>query len=464
MKKQLIVLLLVFIILPLSGCLKDLGERPKGVTLNYWRVWDGSDDFAEIIASYSRRHPYVTIKYKKLRYDEFEQELIEAFATDRGPDIFSIHNTWMYGYQARGLLSPMPPETVMTVPEVKGSLKKEVYWNKIKNKSPSLNQIRNDFVDTVYNDIVINYKDEKTNVSSPRVFGLPLSVDTLAMFYNKDLFNNAGITSPPEFWNREFQQDVKKLTKQNNKGEIIQSGVALGGSDNIERSTDILSALMMQNGAQMMQGSSIAFHRRPMGESRDYNPGIDALRFYSDFANPAKEVYSWNSNLENSLDLFIANKLAMMFGYSYMLPIIKSQAPKLNFSVTALPQIEGNPQSINFANYWVEVVSNKCKNKDAAWDFIKFITTNKKAVKSYLDKTQRPTALRSLIDEQIEEEIITPFVNSILTAKSWYRGNDAVTAEKILNDMIDKVVNNQNTITEAVNIAAQKVQQTIKSN
>ena len=81
-----------------------------------------------------------------------------------------------------------------------------------------------------------------------------------------------------------------------------------------------------------------------------------------------------------------------------------------------------------------------------------------------MDKTKRPTALRSLIDEQIEEEIITPFVDSVLTAKSWYRGNDAVTAEKILNDMIDKVVNNQNTVSEAVNIAAQKVQQTVKSN
>jgi multiple sugar transport system substrate-binding protein len=299
------------------------------------------------------------------------------------------------------------------------------------------------------------------------------------MFYNKDLFNNAGITSPPPYWNREFQQNVKKLTKQNNKGEIVQSGVALGGSDNIERATDILSVLMMQNGTEMMNDSGrVTFHLRPekFGD-RNYNPGLDALRFYSDFANPAKEVYSWNKSLDNSLDLFTQNKLAMMFGYSYMLPTIKAEAPKLNFAIAPLPQIEGNSETVGFANYWVEVVSKKiltdsknlaqgsdyAKQKlDTAWDFLQYATAAEN-VPSYLDKANKPTALRSLIESQIDDTDLGIFAEQILTAESWYKGSDAIAAEQAMRDMIDDAVVGQKILSDVIQNGAQKVQQTVQN-
>jgi ABC-type glycerol-3-phosphate transport system substrate-binding protein len=66
------------------------------------------------------------------------------------------------------------------------------------------------------------------------------------MYYNQSLFDQAGIVNVPKYWNAEFQQTIKKLTKQDSKGNITQSGVALGASTNIERYSDILSVLMMQ--------------------------------------------------------------------------------------------------------------------------------------------------------------------------------------------------------------------------
>jgi multiple sugar transport system substrate-binding protein len=289
-------------------------------------------------------------------------------------------------------------------------------------------------------------------------------MDTLAMYYNKDLFNNAGITAPPIYWNREFQQDIKKLTKQDNKGQIIQSGVALGGGDNIERSSDILSVLMIQNGTDMMDDNGqVRFHLRPTAfKDRDYSPGLDALRFYTDFSNPAKEVYSWNKTLDNSLDMFIQGKLAIMFGYSYMLQQIRAGAPKLNFSVARLPQIEGNSQNINFANYWVEVVAKKSKYISEAWDFIQFAAKAEQA-SLYLEKTKKPTALRSLVDAQIESQDIGIFAEQVLTAKSWYKGDDAGAAETIMREMIDEAIADQNKLESIINIGASKVQQTITS-
>ncbi len=461
----------------LSGVDSSVKRYIRPVTLNYWRVWDGPDDFGEIINAYTRAHPFVKINYRKLRYEEYEQALIEAFATDRGPDIFSIHNTWTRKYQEKGLIAPMPANVKMAFPFVKGSIKKEVKWELKNSPMPVTHKIKSEFVDVVYGDIVIMSRDSDGQYKE-NIFALPLSVDTLAMYYNKDLFNNAGIISAPEYWNREFQQDIKKLTKQNNKGEIVQSGAALGGSDNIERFTDILALLMMQSGAEMMNKKQVTFHQIPGSfVDKSYNPGIDALRFYSDFSNPAKEVYSWNSALQNSLDMFINNKLAIMFGYSYMLPEIKARAPKLNFALASMPQIEGDSFDVNFANYWVEAVSSKiltnadniaqgsgyAKQKlNTAWDFVRF-AAEAKYVKTYLDKTGKPTARRSLIKEQSENPELAVFADQLLTAKSWYKGGDSNAMELIFKEMIDSVITGQVELQKAIYLAASKIQQTVNT-
>lgn len=464
MRKRLIVLSLICVFIMTSGfgCKlvdKKTQEAMKPITLNYWRVYDGQDAFDEILDAYEKLHPFITINYRKLRYSEYESELLNALAEDRGPDIFSMHNTWTKKYLTK--IAPMPEETTMAYPITRGTVKKEVVPEMRTSKSIGLNDMKNNFVDAVYQDAVIRVFNEKTKQNEQKIYGIPLSMDTLAMYYNKDLFNNAGIAEPPTYWNAEFQQDVKKTTKQNQKGEIAQSGAALGGSDNIERSSDILSILMMQNGAVMMDDSGqVLFSRIPAAfQSQRYNPGLEALRFYSDFANPAKEVYSWNKNLDNSLSMFAQGKLAIMLGYSYHLPTIKSQAPKLNFGIAKLPQIEGN-SPVNFANYWLETVSSKSKYANEAWDFVQFATKAEQA-KTYLAKTKKPTALRALINEQIDDLEIGVFAEQILTAKSWYKGADSNAADKIFAEMIDSVAAGRERIESIINLAANKVEQTV---
>ncbi len=454
MTKKLIVLSLLFVLIMTSGfgcktTSKEIAEGMKPVTLTYWRVWDGPDDFAEIIQKYNAMHPFISINYRKLRYDEYENELLNAFAEDRGPDIFSINNTWMKKYQ--GKLAPLPAQISMVYPVTKGTIKKEVVPELRTTRSLTLKGLKDNFVDVVYSDVVMDNK----------IYGLPLALDTLALYYNRDLLNNAGLTTIPQYWNREFQQVVKKLTKQDLKGNILQSGAALGGSTSIERSTDILSVLMMQNGAIMLSDSGeVMFNQMPPGLKGDYNPGAAALRFYTDFANPVKEVYSWNNDLNNSVDAFTSGNLALMFGYAYHLPTIKARAPKLNFGVAKLPQIEGSSAPTNFANYWVEVVSKKSAHINEAWDFIQFMAQAEQA-QTYLNKTKKPTALRSLIATQREDQEIGVFADQILTAKSWYHGKNVTAAEQAMNEMIDNAVGNEAKLGEIMNLTVGRVQQTI---
>jgi len=335
MKKNLAKLSILFLlIILLTGGFRckvvsqKVRERMKPARLTYWRVWDNPDTMAGIINDYRRAHSYVTISYRKLRYEEYEQALLEAWAEDRGPDIFSIPVTWLEKYKK--YILPLPEKITMPYEMMTGpSCKREKTVVLKTKKSLTIGDLRNNFVDTVYNNIR----------EGNQIYGLPLSVDTLVLYYNRDLLDNAQIPQPPRDWT-EFKEDVQKLTFQDKEGNIVQAGAALGTANNIERSMDILSLLMMQNGTKMSKGRQAVFDR-PLESNPNYFPGEEALKFYTDFANPAKEVYSWNSRMPNSLDAFVEGKLAFFFGYSYHLPIIP--APKVFF---ALPTLSSSPPAV----------------------------------------------------------------------------------------------------------------------
>lgn len=422
---------------------------PEPITLEYWRTFDDSASFTPLINAYRASFPNVSIKYRIIRFEDFEGELLNALAEDRGPDLYSIPNTWIHKYEAK--IEPLP-ETITTKKlKIQGTLKKEEFTETTSEKTLSLRSLKNNYIDVVEDDVYFNEK----------IYGLPLSVDTLVMFFNRDLLNNAGITTPPETWT-DFQKNITKLTIQDRRNNILQSGAAIGTAENISRPADLLSLLMMQNGTVMSDSNNFAFfHKMPEQlTGRSALPSVEALNFYTDFAKPTKQVYTWNEDLPQDIDAFIAGKTAFFFGYSYHIPIIKSQAPKLNFEINSIPQIAGNP-AVNYANYWVETVSKKSQNVDQAWHFIQFIT-NATNAKTYLDATQKPTALRSLIEEQLEDLTLSPFASQLLTTKSWYRGKDPDAAEEIMKGIITQNIEGLIETEKIIRNGASKINQTIR--
>jgi len=431
-------------------------EATKPIELVWWRVFDGTDTIGPLIQKYNAIHPNIGIIYRKLRPEEYEKELLDALAEDRGPDIFTIHNTDMLKYQSK--LTPMPAEITMPYLVTTGTVKKETTVELRKEKTMRFDQLRNLYLDVVADDVVLPHRTQDGAISN-KIFGLPLAIDTMVLYANRDLLNSAGIAEPATTW-EQFLDQVTKLTKLSAKGDLLQSGVALGTSENVERATDILSVLMMQNGAVMTQNGGIYFNQIPAGSDRTEPPGAQALRFYTDFANPTKEAYTWNADMPNSLDSFVAGTSAYFFGYAYHLPTIKARAPKLNLVVSGLPQID--PASpTNFANYWIEGVSAKSTHVGEAWDFVQFIT-RRENVGAYLSLAKKPTALRALIQTQSENEDMTVFASQLLTSKSWYKGKDWSAAETALKEMINTVLNGEKIPLEAINLGAARVAQTIQ--
>ncbi len=418
-------------------------EATRPIVLNYWRVFDGEDTMKDTIDAYKSIHQNVTINYQKFTFEEYEQKLLDGFAEDRGPDLFSIHNTWVDKYE--GKITPLPPVLTLGFPKVEGTLKKTITYQINKVPSLSLKEMKDTFVSTVYDDVV------RGDPGKEHIQGLPLSVDTLALFYNQDMLNNAGIIEPPKTW-ADFTQMVDTERKPpltivhpDSPNDFIQSGAAIGTSRNIQRAGDILAAVMLQNGTKMTEGNAVTFDKRlPTGQQE---PGLTALQFYTDFGFPSRTQYTWNEDQPDSVESFAQGRVAFFFGYSYHAELLKTKAPQLNYRITPIPLVDSR-FPVTTANYWIETVSKKSKDSDYAWDFLTFATTGGKKVKtskgeefayhveSFLEKTGRPTALRALIPEQLRNERLAAFASQLLFAKNWYHGKNPALAENAFDDMI----------------------------
>jgi multiple sugar transport system substrate-binding protein len=458
-KRFLLYLLPALFLLP--GCGKDGADiATTPIALEIWGVFDTESAYTDVMNAYRQIHPNVSITYKKFRFEEYEQELIRALAEGRGPDMFLLHHTWLPAYKT--LILPLPDSLTIGYQEVRGAIKKQVVNAERTEPTISQRDLESRFVDVILDDILLPYaEDGERNAARERVFALPTSLDTLALFWNRDLFNAAGIAEPPKTWSA-FQEAVSALTVIDPQtGKIEQSAVGLGTSENVERSIDILTLLMMQNGTQMTDArGDVAFHLLPQGLERTSFPGLDAVRFYTDFANPTKAVYTWSANQPDAFQAFVNGTAAMFFGYSYHIPLIKLASPKLNFATAEMPQIE-NGRKVNLANFWGMSVSKDSENWNWAWDFAQFLTADAEQNAKYLSATNKPPALRQLIADQLQDEFLAPFASQVLTAKSWYHGEDAATAERALKELIDHILDGTMEGMDAINLAASKVAQTL---
>lgn len=431
-------------------------EASRPITLEFWGVFDEGQSLDPLIVAYRKEHPNVTISYRKFRYEEYEKEIVEALAEDRGPDIIAIPNTWVDRYATK--LLPMPQSMNIGFLITKGTVKKvtEASMRQVAGYTPRF--IEEVFVPTVAEDVI------RPVGGSPRILALPFSVDTLALFYNQTLLRNTGvILAPPKYWAisdddpsatqkrvlfQDFVSQAQKLTILDpNTTEVVQSGAAFGGSKHVDRAADILATLMMQNGSQMAGDGTVNFDYDP-SEPRALalNPGVEALRFYTDFAWPAKTVYSWSDGAQGSFEAFAQGKTALFFGYSYHANQLASAAPQLKYGIVPVPQINPN-RPVVMANYWVNGVSKKSKNPDYAWDFLRF-STQPDVLKNYLIATKRPTPLKGLIEEQKQDPKLEPFVSQLLFARNWYHGKNPLSMETAINEMIQETMLKKNVNTD----------------
>lgn len=379
------------------------GQSGGRITLNFWKPFEDSQNLEPLIQAYRQKRPNVEIIFSKKNGETYAQDLLSALASGAGPDIFSIHNSWLSEYID---LTAPAPDKVFKLKEYKAA-----------------------FVDTVVRDFT---KDEK-------IYGTAMSVDSLGLYYNKDLLGTAGIATPPKTWS-ELATQSQKIKKSDNKGYFVRSGVAIGLNKNVNRAVDILYLMMLQKGVVPFSedGTQPAFAQSAEKNGKNFNPGVEALDFYTSFALPSSDNYNWNARSDYSVDAFANGRAAFLYSYSYMRETILAKNPNLNFDVALVPQPDLDEPAVNFANYWGEVVAKQSKNQAAAWEFLKFIT-NKENLDKYYAQNKQPSSRNDLIELQAQDSEIGAFATANLTAKPFFRPKQKE-MDEIFGKMIDNII------------------------
>lgn len=424
-KEQIVIfgvaaLIVIFFILIFLGVIPGLRTKNtvSKFAFNFWGI-DSPATFEKIIADYQKLRPNVTVKYQQKNESTYENDLINDLAAGQGPDIFVIKNTWLLKHKNK--ISPLP-ETQL-----------------------SFQNFQQIFPDVVAQDFSFN----KT------IYALPLYIDTLALYYNKDFFDQKSVAVPPATW-QEFLDLIPQLRELNYAGEIVRAAAALGGSpSSISQATDILNLLMLQKGTQMIDAGATR------ANFNDQN-GKVALDFYTRFANPASPYYTWSDSFGNSLDSFGQGKTAMMFDYGSEAQNIKAKNPFLNFVISPMLQFNSN-QAVNFAQYWGYTATSKLDSTKSAWawDFVLYMTTNHQSAETYFETTKKPPALRILINKYINDPDMGIFAKQALTSRSWLQPDDQKVAQ-IFSEMISGVTSGRLSSATALQQAADQITQLLK--
>lgn len=391
--KILVVLFLALLVVLAAFLIPKLFKKvPKGKESEvvWWGLWEEGKYIKPLIDEYQAKNPKVKIKYVKQSKEDYRERLMNAMAKGTAPDIFRFHNSWV----------PMLSKELDNVPaSVMGA---------------------SDYAQTFFPVITSDL------TSGSGLVGLPLGYDALTLYINEDIFREENL-DPPKTW-VELEKDAKLLTKVEN-GVITQAGVALGRTENVDHWPEIIGLMLVQNGVDM---------NKIQGKLAE-----DALTFYTLFS---RVDHVWDETLPPSTEAFASGKLAMYFAPSWRAFNIKEINPDLNFRTVPLPQVpkeNHNEPDVSYATYWAEGVWARSKNKEAAWDFLKFISSKESLEKLYKNESVvrgfgEVYPRQDMTNLLLEHPVLGSIVSLASEARSWYLADRTFDGPTGINSQINK--------------------------
>lgn len=184
-RKMSIILVFLFLFTAvLAGCGGSSGEAGGKKVINV-ALWDENvkDTVNKSIELYKKNHPDVEVKVTYTPWADYWTKLKTSLAGNSGPDVFWMNGPNFYAYASKG-------------------------W--IKDLQPLIDESKLDT--SVYTDALIDlytYNDH--------LFGLPYFLDAVGLYYNKELFDKAGVSYPDSSWTWDtVEQNAAKLTDKQN--------------------------------------------------------------------------------------------------------------------------------------------------------------------------------------------------------------------------------------------------------
>jgi multiple sugar transport system substrate-binding protein len=338
------------------------------VELNFWGDWggEGQAQFETMIDAFNQSQDKIRVKYV------LQQDMITKFltaATSGGSPDIMFWDRWRTNlYAPKNVL-----HSIDTYMERDGISKSDYYDEAIKELS-----------------------------HDGKLYGLPLTVDARALFYNKKMFKDAGV-EPPTTWD-ELEAAAKALTKWN--GDKLEvAGFSLGDAG-------LFNMYLQQAGEQMLSANL---------ETTNFNndKGISVLNLWDRLLNQDK-VYKigFEQGLGEGTDAFVTGKLAMHYTGPWMLSTYKKYGQDLDFGIVPPPAGPNGDQGSVMGGFGL-VIGEGSKHKEEAWEFVKWWLANKDNVLLWSKTSLNIPGYKPALDDPFftDDPSWAPFLDALEFAK-----------------------------------------------
>ncbi|MGM0603043.1 MAG: extracellular solute-binding protein [Bacillota bacterium] len=394
-----------------------LSAAAEKVEITYWQYFyeTKKETIDQLIDMFEEENPDIEIKHETFPYENYNTKVAASVPSGTGPNIINLYYGWLPLYINSGYLRPLPHSDF----------------------APA--DIEEEFFSLVS---AAKIKDH--------YYALPTAVRSLALIYNKRLFEEAGLDpeQPPKNLD-EFVEYANKLTKRDNAGNLLQSGfhTSLRGQNHHW----VREVLIRQFGGQPYSDDN----REVLYDSQ---PGYDAFEFYMDLAQ--KHEVGEVDFMTDDVTAFKAQRLGMTVDGSFRLGTL-DKVNGLDYAVAELPSHNG-VQS-NFASFWANGITSFTEGEEleASIKFLKFLTSDK-AMELWLENVgelpAKPSA--AFTDENINDPKYGPFIKGLDYAHATYFV-DEVSQRQVWIDAFDRVMLEDAAIKEAVDEAAETEQKVL---
>ncbi len=418
MSKFQIVLLVVFgafIVLAVVLFSQSRGGSGSQVNLTVWGTLPSYDFNNMLNASGLVQNEFISFTYEEKNSLTIGEEFTEALAVGGGPDLIILSADSVLKEKEKLLLIP----------------------------SDSVRQA--DFSN-------VFIKQGELFVTSLGAYALPMYVDPMVLYWNRDTLAKASLAVPPMYWDQIYSF-ITKLNAKDGAGNITQSALALGEARNIPHAKDILALLMLQAGTPITNYSGDRLRSSLLeGVGGAQLPAVAALEFYTQFANPQKSYYSWNRSQVSADTHFTSGKSAMYLGFASELPTLKAKNPTMDIGIAPVPQSRASGKSITVGRLYGVAIARSTRNAENALGGA--LTLVSKSTNLALSQVSSLVPVRrDILSEPPTDPAGFTFYGAALQSTGWLDPEPSG-SKQIFVEMIESVTSGRARVEEAVNTAS----------
>jgi multiple sugar transport system substrate-binding protein len=372
------------------------------VTLTYG-MWDQNQQPAmqKTIDEFQKLHPNIKVEIQLTPWANYWDKLKTAAAGGEINDVLWMNGPYFPFYASKGLLLDLQP-----------------YMDK--DKFP---------IDQYPNTILGLYKYKDHYYAGPRDF------DTIALFYNKDLFDAAGVKYPDDSWDWNTMRDAaKKLTKAPD-----QWGMVVWNSGQEQ----YMNFLYGNGGAILSDDKTKCLLDQPQS--------IQAFQFLVDLIYKDKISQLPQAMGDDPTVFFQQGKAAMITTGSWTVgPYSKDL--KFKWSIAPLPKSPNTGNRVSVIHGLGNVISAKTKHPDQAWEFVKYMAIQPGQQILADTGTQIPTlaGLAKNWQDAHKDEPTQIFLDATKYSKEYPASVSFAEWNDVLNKGLTQIYNNQTPVEQGL--------------